>query len=69
MEGLRDTTKSLNKYVTSPGGESNSEPPVYVPIRGLICSFRASEATNRVIHSERRNQRLLTVVVRPDLFP
>ena len=48
--------KSLNKDVTSPGRESNPEPPVHksyllntLRISEVICSFRASEATNNVI--------------------
>ena len=49
MEGLSDTTKSLNKDVTSSGRESNPQPPIHtsyllniLPISELICSFRAS---------------------------
>lgn len=56
MEGLSDTTKSLNKDATSPGRESNPEPPVhttYLPntlrISEVICLVRASEATNMLI--------------------
>jgi hypothetical protein len=48
--------KCLNKYVTSPGLESNPEPPVHksyllntLRISEVICSFRTSEATNIVI--------------------
>ena len=48
--------KSLNKDVTSPGRESNPEPPVHksyllntLRISEVISSFRASDATNNVI--------------------